>query len=111
MVNMIDRTCISETFGDCTALYNVYFDKHCTVEEFIHEVFKKYKDEWGYFIVSAIPDSNFFYSSSDCDICEYHHGEITKDFSSPGTLNAHIVRIQGHGGWTCMDYKILISED
>ena len=84
MVNMIDRTCISETFGDCTALYNVYFDKHCTVEEFIHEVLKKYKDEWGYFIVSAIPDSNFFYSS---------------------------VRIQGHGGWTCMDYKILISED
>lgn len=63
---MIDRTCISETFGDCTALYNVYFDKHCTVEEFIHEVLKKYKDEWGYFIVSAIPDSNFFYSSTDC---------------------------------------------
>lgn len=75
---MIDRTCISETFGDCTALYNVYFDKHCTVEEFIHEVLKKYKDEWGYFIVSAIPDSNFFYSSSDCDICEYHHGEISE---------------------------------
>lgn len=40
---MIDRTCISETFGDCTALYNVYFDKHCTVEEFIHEVLKNTK--------------------------------------------------------------------
>ena len=39
---MIDRTCISETFGDCTALYNVYFDKHCTVEEFIHGVILLY---------------------------------------------------------------------
>lgn len=108
---MIDRTCISKTFGDCTEMYNVSFDKHCTVEEFVREMLKEYKNEWGYLIVSAKPDSNYFSTSSDCDTCEYHHGEITKDFSSPETSNAHIVKIQGHGGWYRMDYRILISED
>ena len=91
-------------------LYNVYFDKHCTVEEFIHEVLKNTKTN-GVILLYLRYQIQISFSSSDCDICEYHHGEITKDFSSPGTLNAHIVRIQGHGGWTCMDYKILISED
>lgn len=57
MVNMIDRTCISETFGDCTALYNVYFDKHCTVEEFIHEVLKKIQRRMGLFY--CICDTRF----------------------------------------------------
>lgn len=94
---MFSLTQITPTFGDCTAGYRVDLDKEYTVSEFINEVLKKEPNEWGYFKIKNTREK-----------VEYRHGEILNNNFDNEILSARIISISAHGGWSNMDYLIII---
>lgn len=94
---MFTRTQITQTFGDCTAGYRVDLYKEYTVSEFINEVLKKEPNEWGDFIIKNTGVRT-----------EYKYGKIVENNFDNYTLSAKIVSIKAHGGWSNMDYIIII---
>ena len=81
--------------GDCTAPYDVVFNRECTVREFIQEVLTK--KEWG---TIHIGDR---FSGGPC--ISYKGDQITSSSNFPDDiLNKVIKSGKSHGGWTAMDY-------
>ena len=83
------------SLGDCTEVYSMSFSAGMTVHEFIDAVLKK--KEWG------------FVSFDNVKGCiEYNYGKITN-----GNINKfmdyQIVAGSANGGWTRMDYRLVIE--
>lgn len=97
MFNLIQR---APAGGDCTAPYDVIFDKEYTIEEFVADVLSR-RDEWG---------SIFIYdrsSKSGYKSCgrNYKYGELSMDL--PKKLIGKKVKFaSAHGGWSLMNYDI-----
>lgn len=89
---MIKLEQISETFGDCTALYSVEMTKPYTVGEFIKEVLKR--KEWGYI------------ETDDGDKCEYKQTKIISNDIPEEAMNKTVIKARAHGGWSRMDYVL-----
>lgn len=90
--------------GDCCSNYNVKLKKPCAVREFIDEVLKNHKGEWGDIRIKG-KDIEY----RDELVCEYDHGEIK-------TLNEkYLDRIvfggTANGGWTAMGYYLRVTEE
>lgn len=94
---MFTLTQVTQTFGDCTAGYRVDLDKEYTVSEFINEVLKEKPNEWGYFEIKR-----FMLKA------EYRHGEIIESDFDENILSAKILSVAATGGWSRMDYIIII---
>ena len=78
--------------GDCTAPYNIRFNRECTIREFIDEVLKQ--NEWGYITIDD-------YVNGPC--CEYRNDKLLTPLSH-AILDMPIKSATAHGGWTRMDY-------
>lgn len=78
-------------------MHRVDLDKEYTVSEFINEVLKKEPNEWGYFKIKNTRET-----------VEYRHGEILNNNFDNEILSARIISISAHGGWSNMDYLIII---
>lgn len=87
---------ISETFGDCTALYAVTFTKTYTVREFLQEILTK--KEWGSIEV--------FGEDDEPSLCKYKQDKLISNLPDD-LLDKMIVEASARGGWSCMDYKLL----
>ena len=85
------HTQISGTFGDETALYAVEY-KATTVGEFVEEVLRECPDDWGEIRL-------------DTCRCGYRRGKLETQLP-PEALPLHILRVEGYGGWSRMDYTI-----
>lgn len=87
--------------GDCTAPYDVIFDKPYTVREFVSAVLTERKDEWG---TIGINNGHTFLGSPRM---EYRYGageyEPLKDFFDKPVKSA-----TASGGWTAMDYLLTV---
>lgn len=94
---MFTLTQVTQIFGDCTAGYRVDLDKEYTVSEFINEVLKKEPSEWGYFKIKNTGVRT-----------EYRHGKILENNFDNDTLSAKIISMTAHGGYSNMDYSIII---
>ncbi len=94
---MFTLTQVTQTFGDCTAGYRVDLDKEYTVSEFINEVLKKEPNEWGYFKIKNTGVRT-----------EYRYGKILENNFDNDTLSAKIISMTAHGGYSNMDYSIII---
>lgn len=94
---MFTLTQVTQTFGDCTAGYRVDLYKEYTVSEFINEVLKEKPNEWGYFEIKRTMSK-----------AEYRYGEIIENDFDENILSAKILSVAATGGWSRMDYIIII---
>lgn len=88
--------------GDCTASYDVILDKEYTVMDFIFEIVRNNKGEWGSFHIQT--GEHIF----DGPKIEYRCGALL--YGIPGDLCfKKIKRVWSDGGWSAMDYFITLE--
>lgn len=80
--------------GDCTAPYDIRFNRECTVREFIDEVLKR--NEWGYICINNYVNG---------PRCEYKYDKLLTPLSH-AILDMPIKSATANGGWTRMDYVL-----
>lgn len=74
-----------------------------TVEEFIQDMFAQHPDEWGTIRV---------FEPAEMYLFEYSHGEITRKASYfQNFLGRRIKSFSARGGWTLMDYNLLLEDE
>ena len=99
---MIERECFAGPFGDECSMYNVSFSTGSTVHQFIKEMLKQYPKEWGEIYICGFDKPAATYKRKRCLILKDTY-EQSKD--------KKIVKILGHGGWSNMDYQLILGKD
>lgn len=90
------------TFGDCTAPYYVILKGSPTVKEFIDAVLED-KSEWGYI---GIYNKGSIFGFPNI---EFRHGETNITEEMKKYLNLIVVEATAHGGWSRMDYILILK--
>ena len=93
---------ISETFGDCTAVYDVFLDREYTVRELIDEILTRH--EWGEIGILQGTKRNLFGDPH----CEYKDSKLLSTLPDE-YLNRKIDKISANGGWGCMSYLLTLK--
>ena len=90
--------------GDACAPYDVKFDKPYTIEELVKEVLTKRSNEWGRFDLRHKGDGYFDRFAT----FNYRYGKLVDEIPEEiGNLN--ILEASSYGGWSGMDYNIIIK--
>lgn len=101
---MFTLTQTTPTGGDCTAGYNVNFDKEYTLQEFIDAVLTN-KGEWGY--IKVAKRCCIWY---DYPCIGYRYGKITGKPNIPETVYGYKVKsVTASGGWSRMDFIVTLE--
>ena len=106
--------------GDSCLSYNIKFNGKPTLKEFINQILKNHKDEWGKFYVYYNDKNAPEYATSDERekhiIIEYKNGKIIKsellDFANKmmnNKIDVNWKRSFANGGWSLMSYWIKIN--
>jgi len=85
---------VTQIGSDETAGYDVILDKEYTVKELLDTVVS-IKSEWGYFVVK------------NGSGCEYKWGELLSNLKEKD-LNKKVVKVSASGGWSRMDYYVMV---
>lgn len=93
------------TSGDCTAPYDIILEKTYTVEEFVNTVLTNRDNEWGYI---GIKNKNEPFFGYPC--CEYKRGHLLSVLPAD-ILAKKIQSVTASGGWSRMDYKLILAEE
>lgn len=94
-MNNYERIQVSETFGDCTANYEIVFNRKMQLKEFIDSILVK--KEWGFI---RVKDYSITYNGD-----EISQNTIPQDFYSKT-----IKQCTSSGGWSRMDYEIELDD-
>lgn len=90
-------------YGDETCSYNGYLDQPLTVREFVDAILEYEPDEWGRVCI---------FNHVDTQYIEYSEGEINFISSQfDGCLNKKIKTFTAHGGWSRMDYNLVLEDE
>lgn len=95
--------------GDCTKPYKAPISKKpYTVGEFIDDVMYQRSKDWGYIeLYSKRPCS---FNDRPIASLEYHRGKTCGSFSD-NDRNREIEEISADGGWSRMDYMLIVKEE
>lgn len=93
-------------YGDCTADYAVTVDTPCTVGEFLNHLITERNGEWG--CVGLTFDNKKRWAQFCRNHCEYKWGQLITKLPER-YLRMKVVSISGHGGWSNMDYTLLVK--
>lgn len=89
--------------SDCTAPYDVILNKPYTVNEFVEEILKTRRGEWGEFKIKHKSLNPF-----DCLYVQYKYGTIAGNF--PENISVLPVKeVMAAGGWGAMNYNIIVE--
>lgn len=86
------------TGGDCTAPYDLEFNRECTLKEFIDFIITR-----GSFGDITINTPKIFYA------LEFKPNKITKGSLESDLLNNIVTKANCAGGWGRMDYRIWVK--
>ncbi|MDE6754477.1 MAG: hypothetical protein K2J82_07680 [Muribaculaceae bacterium] len=95
-----------EASRDCTAPYDVVLDKPYTITEFIHEVLTTRPNEWGQFNIRQ-KGSNWLDRMA---VVEYRYGKMENRDWEKIVASLPIEEVKARGGWSAMDYDLIIKE-
>lgn len=84
--------------GDCTAPFEVVLSKGCTLKELIEAVISNER-EWGYVGLEGV------------NKCEYRWGKVLFNNFSNAELDCVVDRVTASGGWTRMDYQVVLVKN
>ena len=95
-----------KTGGDCTCPYSVISDTSLTVAELIQQILTR--KEWGYI--------NFYYKKikwgTAISKVGYDNTQLSNTNENFMDIQKNlVVKITASGGWSRMDYDVLIKED
>lgn len=99
---MIERECFAGPFGDECSMYNVSFSTNSTVHQFVKEMLNQYPQEWGEIYICGIAEPVVTYTRKRCLIMK----DVYEQYK-----HKKIVKILGHGGWSNMDYQLILEKD
>lgn len=91
-------------YGDCTCDYDIKLDKEYTVAEFVKTVLENKPDEWGYI---GIWRSKTIFGDPTC---RYDYGKLRSTLPDD-ILDKKIRSVDASGGWTRMDYLLVLEDD
>ena len=98
-MNKFERICTGGPFGDETCSYVIdLFDKEITVEDFIKMVMCQYPNEWGHITCGSV------------SLVHYNRGSIRFDSGYEDLKERKVASVSAHGGWSLMDYNIVIHK-
>lgn len=83
-----------------TAGFNVKFKKPYTVGNFINDILTTQTTEWGYVKIL---------NADGHPICGYRYGELFTESFADDILSKKIKKIIADGGWSRIDYAIIIN--
>lgn len=83
-----------------TSGYDVVLDKTYTVLDFMYEVLKTRRRDWGTFRIAVLGLS-----------VEYRYGMLKKPEWSHDLLYSKVSSVSASGGWTHMDYVITVNRE
>lgn len=103
---MLNFTSIGKIGGDCTCPYSVTSDTPLTVAELVQQILAR--KEWG--------NIDFYYGKiewgTSISTVQYNETQLNNvDDIFVKTQEKPIIKIRASGGWTRMDYDVLIEED
>ena len=101
---MIKLKQCTETFGDCTAGYEVTLTKKYFVKEFVDEVVSNER-EWGYI---GIKNEKYWSVFGDPN-CEYKRGKLISSLPDE-YLDKEILSAKAVGGYSRMDYLLEVEQ-
>ena len=95
---------------DCTAPYDVVLSKPYTITEFIKEVLATRSGDWGEFVVRRKGSDWLDHMA----VVKYRYGKLEnrdgKKAEIPENLAIlSITEVKASGGWSAMDYNIIIE--
>ena len=99
---MIERECFAGPFGDECSMYNVSFSTGSTVHQFVKEMLNQYPQEWGKIYICGFAEPVATYTRKRCLIMK----DVYEQYK-----HKKIVKILGHGGWSNMDYQLILEKD
>ena len=91
--------------GDATSWYYVEPKKGCTIGDFIDEVLKNNKDEWG--CIDLFLNTDQSYTKRILSL-EYRYGKLITPIAFE-IRPFKIIKGIANGGWSCMDYKLIVG--
>ena len=98
-MNKFERICTGGPFGDETSSYMINLpEEEITVEEFIKMVMCQYPNEWGHITCGGV------------SLAHYNRGSITFDSGYEALKDRKVATVSSHGGWSLMDYNIVIHK-
>ena len=99
---MIERKCFAGPFGDEMSMYNISFSPGSTVHQFIKEMLKQYSGEWGDIYICGLDKPIASYKRTHCVVLKKEYEKYR---------DKQIVKILGHGGWSTMNYQLILEKD
>lgn len=104
MLNFVPTT--DKPGSDCTRPYSVKSDTPLTVAELVQQILTR--NEWGYI--------NFYYGKIEWRtvISEVRYDETqlnNTDVIFAMIQEKPVIKIKAYGGWTRMDYDVLVEEN
>lgn len=90
---------------DATSPYDVIITSNnfITVNDLIDYILENRKHEWGY--IGIMNDSEPFFGEP---CIEYRHGKLLSEFEK-NILNKTVEKVKADGGYSRMDYQILLN--
>ena len=104
---VLDFETVGGPFGDCTCSYKVTTNSECTVREVINKIITR-NSEYG---TIRLLHGNRVKTPHSHRI-EYKYGQFVGDpeiILGDQQLNMNVVTIFANGGWSCMNYDIIVK--
>jgi hypothetical protein len=104
---VLDFETVGGPFGDCTCSYKVTTNSECTVREVINKIITR-NGEYG---TIRLLHGNRVKTPHSHRI-EYKYGQFVGDpeiILGDQQLNMNVVTIFANGGWSCMNYDIIVK--
>lgn len=97
------RTIHDGPYGNACYGYHIDLDHQYTIREFIDEVLKTKRYEWGRFGITEDIEHSYMCT---IDVCEYRLGILRTGFHKDDIAKMKIKRVVAHGGQSNIDYLI-----
>lgn len=102
-------TKIGDDRSDCTAAYTVDLCKDCTVTLFVNEILRCRSSERGTIKIFCKETPGWIIKSPEA-MCTYKYGKIVS--SLPDIYaNKKVLSASADGGWSLMDYCLVIENE
>ena len=97
-----------QSLGDATDVYDIEFDKSILVGDFAGYVLQNKTNEWGTIHIRQ-PGESFIDSLQSSVYLEYQKGNVVSDNLPESICNKKIVSATANGGWSRMDYMLIVD--
>lgn len=105
ITELFKPVCTGGPYGDCMSAYRIEMRQPCTIAQFVE--FVNSKGEWGNVYINP---KNWLGQDALASFEYNNHGSNKPLVIPPYFHDMRIARIEAHGGWSAMDYRVYLHE-